>query len=276
MSSFGPLPSLESFEPCVSAQKQTTARVPRLTLIHSIPTQTKQVPSLSSSILLPSLYNSDPPPEYAYTRALSAYSAVVQLYLRAGQLDTALTRSTRLNDDSQPWCRFGCSVLEDSHHIFVDCPRFDNYRHHATDELLASTRAILDTFKTPAHTASVLTQTVKGLTLDSEVWPLHKSFFYYGVIPALDQIIPSSSHNQPQNTSSVRLRARLASEWHYGCIKLAARIWGTVRRVSAPYSSKALPSTSSNRPTDISLPSNLTFIASALSPSSKLRVSIQY
>ncbi|KAF8966804.1 hypothetical protein BDZ97DRAFT_602962 [Flammula alnicola] len=49
-------------------------------------------------------------------------------------------------------------------------------------------------------------------------------------IPALDQIIPSSSPNQPQNTTCARLRARLASEWHYGCIKLAARIWGTVRR----------------------------------------------
>ncbi|KAF8955401.1 hypothetical protein BDZ97DRAFT_1740218, partial [Flammula alnicola] len=186
--------------------------------------QITQVPSLSSSILLPCCYNSDPPPEYAYTRALSAYSAVVQLYLRTGQLDTALTRSSRLNDDSQPWCRFGCSVLEDPHHIFVDCPRFNPYRRHATDELLASTRAILDTFKTPAHIASRLTQIVKGLTLDSEVWPLHKSFFYHGVIPALDQIIPSSSPNQPQNTTCARLRARLASEWHYGCIKLAARI----------------------------------------------------
>ncbi|KAF8969735.1 hypothetical protein BDZ97DRAFT_1960065, partial [Flammula alnicola] len=150
-----------------------------------------------------------------------------------------------------------CSVLEDPHHIFVDCPRFDIYRPHIT---------------------SLLTQTVKGLTLDSEVWPLHRTFFYYGVIPALDQIIPSSSSNQPQNTCGARLRARLASEWHYGCIMLAARIWGTVRRVSTPYSST---SSASNRhttisstttcPIPISLPSNLTFIVPTLSPSSKLR-----
>jgi len=42
---------------------------------------------------------------------------IVQLYARSGQLDNALSLSNRLKDIFQPWCRFGCSSLDEAHHI---------------------------------------------------------------------------------------------------------------------------------------------------------------
>jgi len=82
-----------------------------------------------------SLYSTIPPPAYPYLKALSAFSAALQLYLRSGQLDCALTLANRhFPVDSQPWCRFGCSALEDARHIFVVCPYLATVRHdHQTD-----------------------------------------------------------------------------------------------------------------------------------------------
>jgi hypothetical protein len=70
------------------------------------------------------LFDLTPPPSYPYTKALSPYSAVVQLCARSGQLDTRMSLSARLKEAYQPWCRFGCPFLEDAHHLFVHCPRF--------------------------------------------------------------------------------------------------------------------------------------------------------
>jgi len=74
------------------------------------------------------LFDQSLPPSYPYIKAPSSYSAVVQLYTRSGQLDTALSLTTRLKDNNQPWCSFGCPSLEDAHHIFAQCPRFSPLR----------------------------------------------------------------------------------------------------------------------------------------------------
>ncbi|KAJ7327652.1 hypothetical protein DFH08DRAFT_1026823 [Mycena albidolilacea] len=60
------------------------------------------------------LYDTKPPPEYSYTHTYSAYLAVVQLYACSSQLPTA--------DLETPLCWLGCKVIDDQHHIFVDCP----------------------------------------------------------------------------------------------------------------------------------------------------------
>ncbi|EJD42137.1 hypothetical protein AURDEDRAFT_168694 [Auricularia subglabra TFB-10046 SS5] len=71
-------------------------------------------------------------PEFPYTRALSAYSALVQLYARSGQLPTAETLSERARGDPlSPFCRFGCRTMKSDFHLFVECPRFDSYRSEA-------------------------------------------------------------------------------------------------------------------------------------------------
>jgi hypothetical protein len=66
------------------------------------------------------LYDSRPPPEFPYTHAYSAYSVLVQLYTRSGQLPTAdLLYSHKLLPDAR--CQMGCNTIEDTHHIFVHC-----------------------------------------------------------------------------------------------------------------------------------------------------------
>ena len=86
---------------------------------------------------LPSLplFDNTPPPTYPYTKSLSSYSAVIQLYARSGQLDTALHLSSRLKEGFQPWCRFGCQKIEEPHHIFILCPRFTSLRDTYTQRL---------------------------------------------------------------------------------------------------------------------------------------------
>ena len=89
--------------------------------------------------MIPSpLFDHTPPPTYSYLQALSSFSAVVQLYLRSGQLDTSLSLFRRLSDGSQPWCCFGCHAIEDSHHIFIQCHRFDAFRNNAISSILSS------------------------------------------------------------------------------------------------------------------------------------------
>ncbi|KAF8913995.1 hypothetical protein CPB84DRAFT_42797 [Gymnopilus junonius] len=227
--------------------------------------QIQSVSHLSSSVVLPHLYDEHPPPEYFYVRAPSSYSAVVQLYLRSGQLDTALTRFTRFTNDEQPWCRFGCIALESLHHIFVDCPRFSSFRQSTIHDLLASTISLLDTYSILPPIASSITTTIKGLLLNSEVWPLHKTFYYYGMLPRMDDLIPQASLS---DISRNRLLSCLASICHSGCVILAARIWGVVRCATNP------TLTTRRHPTTLSLPS-LSFIAAALSSSSLVHVHAQ-
>ncbi|KAG1771069.1 hypothetical protein EV702DRAFT_1248640, partial [Suillus placidus] len=69
------------------------------------------------------LYDSHAPPEHPYVRTPYAYSALVQLYARSRQLDTASVCFTRLGNTSS-WCRFGCECLETPHHLFVECHQF--------------------------------------------------------------------------------------------------------------------------------------------------------
>jgi hypothetical protein len=149
--------------------------------------------SLPSFIGHQSLYDTLAPPEYPYSRAVSAFSAAIQLYSRSQQLDSALTRSKRLKADIQPWCRFGCPVLETSHHIFSACPRFSQLRINATTELRTTTELTLETFRTNFEHLPDLAQLIDGLFLDPNSWPTTKIYYYFGVIPKIN-LLP---HNLP-------------------------------------------------------------------------------
>ncbi|KAJ7814368.1 hypothetical protein B0H13DRAFT_2464859 [Mycena leptocephala] len=77
--------------------------------------------------MLTSIHDNMPPPDYPYTRALSAHSAVIQLYARSGQLPTAEVLESRSKLPSC-MCRLGCDAVESVHHIFVDCAEFAGRR----------------------------------------------------------------------------------------------------------------------------------------------------
>jgi hypothetical protein len=52
-------------------------------------------------------------------------------------------------DGHQPWCRFGCRLIEDTHHIFVRCPKFTTLRESYSSRLHQATRMILTTYNLP-------------------------------------------------------------------------------------------------------------------------------
>ncbi|KAJ7228423.1 hypothetical protein GGX14DRAFT_530225 [Mycena pura] len=94
------------------------------------------------------LYDPTPPYEFPYTHAFSAYSALVQLYARSGQLPTADLLYSR-----------GCEAIEDAHHIFVDCTHYASWRSKAAEELHARARdKLLEQEFDPEDCAILLTQ----------------------------------------------------------------------------------------------------------------------
>ncbi|KAI6003346.1 hypothetical protein EDC04DRAFT_2505959, partial [Pisolithus marmoratus] len=92
--------------------------------------------------LLPALYDHHPPPPYRYTKASSTFSAVVQLYTRSCQLDTAATRFSRHNG-STPYCHFGCASIETAHHLFISCYHFQGFQDEFSQHVLRQTEKLL-------------------------------------------------------------------------------------------------------------------------------------
>ncbi|KAJ7875278.1 hypothetical protein B0H14DRAFT_2299584, partial [Mycena olivaceomarginata] len=118
------------------------------------------------------LYDPKPPPEYSYTHAYSAYSAVVQLYARSGQLPTADTLYSRGKIPS-PQCQMGCNAIEDQHHIFVECLRYAPWRNTTANELITCTNDKLAEKGIEEIGRNDLLATVKSLFTDNtSVWPL--------------------------------------------------------------------------------------------------------
>ena len=192
----------------------------------------------------PSCFDNIPPPSYPYFKAPSSYSITIQLYLRSGQLDTSFLRASRLHNDHQPWCRFGCPVYEDPHHIFLHCPRFSSLRDVRTTELLSNVGRVLQTSSISSTDRTLVLERVGDLFQDSDVWPTGRSLYYLGVLP---HFFPNAIHN-PQ------LHTRISHECHTVSICLAAQIWGTARSASF---SKLHHDSSARSRSSLTLPTHL-------------------
>ena len=172
-----------------------------------------------------------PPPNFPYTKAVSAHSAAVQLYARSGQLATEdiLYRRGKRSDDL---CSFGCDVTGDMHHIFVNCRQYSQWRDVASRELVERTELKLVNMKIEGAVKDGLLATAKLLFSDSAVvWPLHRSLFYLGQIPNLNLLI--SREVGIGEMEYRRLRSHLSSDWHMASIRLAGRIFGDYQRKMA-------------------------------------------
>ncbi|KAJ7500598.1 hypothetical protein B0H11DRAFT_1714535 [Mycena galericulata] len=181
--------------------------------------------------MLTSIYEHRPPPEFPYTRAYSAYSATIQLYARSGQLATADTLHKRGKHDSD-LCRFGCSAVEDAHHLFVDCVRYADWRSKAAKELTKKTELKLaEKGVEEAARQRLLTAAKSLFSSDDTVWPLKHSFYYLGHIPPLEPLLQYDT--LASGLTRERLLHYLASEWHLVAIRLAGRIFGDYQREMA-------------------------------------------
>ncbi|KZV89037.1 hypothetical protein EXIGLDRAFT_722026 [Exidia glandulosa HHB12029] len=175
------------------------------------------------------LYDTRAPPEYPYLKAYRAYSAIVQLYARSGQLPTAARIMERHDVDaglSSETCRMDCgSTFETEYHIFVDCPAFDDMRREAGKALKYRLQRISDMGSLDdTHRTRILKLAESFYSSDSEMWPLKMSQYWYGHVPVLDQLVPDETF-----TSALTRRQfvhKIFTEWHYASIRLAGRIWG--------------------------------------------------
>jgi hypothetical protein len=177
------------------------------------------------------LYNSKSPPEYPYTHAYSAYSAVVQLYARSGQLPTADVLYSRWKLDD-PQCRHGCDAIEDQHHLFVKCKRYAGWRTSATEEVHTRTEnKLIEKGIKEADRVDLLAIAKSLFSDNATIWPLHYCTYFLGHIPKFDHALPKTLDSV--TLTQTRLGHHFACDWHTACIRLAGRIWGDMQREMA-------------------------------------------
>ena len=172
-------------------------------------------------------HDDTPPPDYPYLKAVSAHSAAVQLYARSGQLATAdiLKKRNQLANDK---CRLGCDATESPRHLFIKCPKYQDWRDESLKEMITKTELKVETFEIVGEAKENIMETAKSLFTDSEIWPLHFSLYYLGQIPNLNKLFPENSNINP--IQKRRLISHLAADWHSSSIRLAGRIFGDFQK----------------------------------------------
>ncbi|KAJ6467736.1 hypothetical protein C8R45DRAFT_909590 [Mycena sanguinolenta] len=177
------------------------------------------------------VHDNQPPPEYPYTCALSAHSAVIQLYARSGQLPSAETLESRWKIGSC-LCRLGCDAVESMHHIFVDCKHFSEWRNDAQEEVVTRTERKLEEAGILSADRQLILHAAKSLFVDHPaVWPLKISQYYLGQIPSIQARIAGGT--SLDIVKKRKLMSHLASDWHLCSIRLAGRIFGSIQRTMA-------------------------------------------
>jgi hypothetical protein len=173
------------------------------------------------------VHDSNPPPEYPYSKATSAHSAAIQLYARSGQLATAdILKKRNLIDDDQ--CRLGCAATESPRHIFLKCPQYETWRNETKDEVVRKTELKVETMEIKGPTKESLIRAAKSLFVDDElVWPLHASLYYLGQIPSIDNLLKDSAMTAIQK---LRIKSHISADWHTSSIRLAGRIFGDFQK----------------------------------------------
>ena len=159
---------------------------------------------------------------------MSAYTALVQLYARSGQLLTAegMVQKGQSEDDR---CRMGCRAVEDMHHIFVVCPEYDKLRTEAREDVVKKMWSHFQTLEIEETHMTGLLKKAKSLFINcSFTWLLHYTFYYLGHIPLLDSHVPLDAFKS-------RIRHKhfihnIKGDWHMSSIRLASRIYGQFQK----------------------------------------------
>lgn len=173
-------------------------------------------------------YEQRAPPSQPYTRALSAYTATVQLYARSGQLATAAglcDKKLQKND----LCRNGCEAIEDPHHIFVQCPTWKPLREEYVKSLSKRTAEKINDTKLNAEEKTAMLMAAKSIFTDcSLTWPLRYTQFYLGHIPSLERFVPANAFESALTRE--KFIHSLHADWHLTATRLTSRIYGDLMR----------------------------------------------
>jgi hypothetical protein len=174
------------------------------------------------------LYDTNPPPPWIYTKASSAYTALVQLYARSGQLPTAEGMYQK-KASSSSICRFGCASTENPHHIFSTCVRFSDLRNNELASINTSIKRRLDEADISLPDQTLILELAKSLFSDSDtVWPLNSTAFFLGQIPKIGPMLPMSS--VPNHVTHSRLAHNISSDLHLSSVRLTSRIFGSLQK----------------------------------------------
>ena len=174
------------------------------------------------------IYEQRSPPPYLYQKATSAYSALLQLYARSGQLPIGTIMKDRgVKDDIR--CRMGCEAIEDEHHLFIECQHFQDMRTSAGKDLQDGARRLCrEKGIEEAQIDRLLTKVEFFYDDDPELWPLGNSRFYLGHVPPL---APWTNNVKcGTNSAQERFIYGLYSLFHTSSIRLAGRIFGEAQR----------------------------------------------
>ncbi len=131
-------------------------------------------------------------------------------------------------------CRFGCTAIEDVHHIFAACPVFERFRKEATNDVEAATAKILQKENGVSNEMEKeIRETAKSLFSDCvQYWPLARTQYYLGFVPNLK--VHFQGRVNMSYLKKERLRSSIHTTWHTAAIRLTGRIWGDVLRRVAP------------------------------------------
>jgi hypothetical protein len=174
------------------------------------------------------LYDLTTPPTWVYIKAASAYTALVQLYARSGQLPTADGMFQKKAALSRV-CRFGCPDSETPHHVFAVCQRFSEWRIKELASLTIAIKKRLDDADIERPHQLPILHLAKFIFTDSDtVWPLHSTVFFLGQIPKIEPLLSPLSMSSSVNRS--RLIHNIAADLHLSSVRLASRIFGDLQK----------------------------------------------
>jgi hypothetical protein len=88
----------------------------------------------------------------------------------------------------------GCPEIEDEHHIFVDCPTFDEWRQEAGSQLQKTLADRLKQTSLGDNDMSAILNKAKSFFTDNpDIWPLKESYYFLGFVPSIRKWITADS-----------------------------------------------------------------------------------
>ena len=120
--------------------------------------------------------------------------------------------------------------MEDEHHIFVDCPEFDEWRLQAGEKLRRVLEERVAKMEVEEDAKNDFLLKAESFYVDDPtVWPLKESRFYLGHVPKLSNLLPQS-HSGPGSCQGERIIHAIYCEWHNAGVRLTSRIYGELQR----------------------------------------------
>ncbi|KAK4695242.1 hypothetical protein P7C70_g8587, partial [Phenoliferia sp. Uapishka_3] len=164
-------------------------------------------------------YDQAPTNWYAATKSIYGWSLETQMLARAHALDTGARRLKAFGTDPihSRDCVFCNEEIDDENHIFLQCPKHDDWRKQST---LVITDFIMTLDVDDESLLSTLLYWAEGLVENgSKSWPDEKKSQYFaGFLPALDEI--------QAGLGTTELGKKILDCAYYELRKLTGRIFG--------------------------------------------------